>query len=97
MPAEWAVSLGEANERLAGRFSISRERQDEFAARSHDLAGAAWTAGFYQALVTPVDGVELSRDEGIRPGSSPEKLSGLKPSFRPVEGGSPGPTCRRSS
>ena len=42
MPAEWTVSLGEANELLAERFSISRERQDEFAARSHNLAHAAW-------------------------------------------------------
>jgi acetyl-CoA acetyltransferase family protein len=82
MPAEWTVSLGEANEQLADRFSISRERQDEFAARSHNLADAAWVAGFYDDLVVPVDGVELARDEGIRPGSSAEKLAGLKPSFR---------------
>jgi acetyl-CoA acyltransferase len=83
MPAEWTVSLGEANELLAERFSISRERQDEFAARSHNLADAAWEAGFYDDLVVPVEGVELARDEGIRPGSSAEKLAALKPSFRP--------------
>jgi acetyl-CoA acyltransferase len=82
MPAEWTVSLGEANEQLADRFSISRERQDEFAARSHQLADAAWAAGFYDDLVVAVDGVHLSRDEGIRPGSTAEKLAGLKPSFR---------------
>ena len=83
MPAEWTVSLGEANEQLAERFSISRERQDEFAARSHRLADAAWEAGFYDDLVVPVAGVDLACDEGIRPGSSAEKLAGLKPSFRP--------------
>ena len=83
MPAEWTVSLGEANELLADRFSISRERQDEFAARSHQLADAAWEAGFYDDLVTPVEGVDLDRDEGIRPGSTAEKLAGLKPVFRP--------------
>ena len=82
MPAEWTVSLGEANEQLADRFSISRERQDEFAARSHNLADAAWEAGFYDGLVVPVEGVELARDEGIRPGSTAAKLAGLKPSFR---------------
>jgi acetyl-CoA acetyltransferase family protein len=87
MPAEWTVSLGEANELLADRFAISRERQDEFAARSHNLADAAWEAGFYDDLVFPVDGVELARDEGIRPGSTPERLAGLKPSFRAVEQG----------
>ena len=83
MPAEWTVSLGEANELLVDRFSISRERQDEFAARSHNLAEAAWEAGFYDDLVVPVPGADLARDEGIRPGSSAEKLAGLKPSFRP--------------
>ena len=87
MPAEWTVSLGEANEQLAERFGISRERQDEFAARSHRLADAAWEGGFYDDLVVPVDGVELTRDEGIRPGSTAEKLAGLRPSFRTVEQG----------
>jgi acetyl-CoA acetyltransferase family protein len=87
MPAEWTVSLGEANELLADRFAISRERQDDFAARSHHLADAAWEAGFYDDLVVPVSGTELTRDEGIRPGSSAEKLAGLKPSFRSVEQG----------
>jgi acetyl-CoA acyltransferase len=84
MPAEWTVSLGEANEQLADRFGISRERQDEFAARSHNLADAAWEAGFYDDLVVPVEGSELARDEGIRPGSSAERLAALKPSFRPA-------------
>ena len=86
MPAEWTVSLGEANEQLADRYSISRERQDEFAARSHHLADAAWNDGFYDDLVVPVEGVDLTRDEGIRPGSTAEKLAGLKPSFRTLDG-----------
>jgi len=83
MPAEWTVSLGEANELIADKYGIGRDRQDAFAARSHNLAHAAWEEGFYDDLVTPVDGVDLARDEGIRPGSSPESLAGLKPSFRP--------------
>jgi acetyl-CoA acyltransferase len=83
MPKEWTVSLGEANEQLQERFSISRERQDAFAARSHALAEAAWNAGFYEDLVVPVEGVDLARDEGIRPGTTPEILAGLKPVFRP--------------
>ena len=87
MPAEWTVSLGEANEQLADRYSISRERQDEFAARSHHLADTAWNDGFYDDLVVPVEGVDLTRDEGIRPGSTAEKLAGLKPSFRTLEQG----------
>jgi acetyl-CoA acetyltransferase family protein len=87
MPAEWTVSLGEANELLVDRFSISRERQDEFAARSHNLAEAAWKSGFYDDLVVPVPASvgasDLARDESIRPGSTAQKLAGLKPSFRP--------------
>ncbi|NYE35356.1 acetyl-CoA acyltransferase [Nocardioides cavernae] len=83
MPAEWTVSLGEANEQLREMHDVSRERQDAFAARSHQLAHAAWEAGFYDDLVVPVDGVDLTRDEGIRPDSTIESLGALKPSFRP--------------
>src|SRR6476659_9089856 len=61
MKEERTVSLGEANEMLGDRFSISRERQDEFAARSHNLAAAAWDAGFYDGLVVPIE--DLARDE----------------------------------
>ncbi|MEV4326396.1 thiolase family protein [Microbispora rosea] len=83
MPKEWTVSLGEANEQLGERFGVSRERQDAFAARSHVLADAAWNDGFYDDLVVPVEGAGLTRDEGIRPGTTPEILAGLKPAFRP--------------
>ncbi|MFF5343664.1 thiolase family protein [Streptomyces althioticus] len=81
MPTEWTVSLGECNELLQERFAISRARQDAFAVRSHQRAATAWDEGFYDDLVLPVEG--LTRDEGIRPGTSPEKLAALKPSFRP--------------
>ncbi|MFB6551896.1 thiolase family protein [Streptomyces sp. NPDC056405] len=81
MPKEWTVSLGESNELLREKFSISRERQDAFAARSHQLADAAWDDGFYDDLVVPME--DLARDEGIRPGTDPGKLAALKPSFRP--------------
>ncbi len=90
MPTEWTVSLGEANEQLADRFGIARERQDEFAARSHNLADAAWEAGFYDDLVVGVDGTDLARDEGIRPGSTVQGLAALKPSFRPDGSITPG-------
>jgi acetyl-CoA acetyltransferase family protein len=83
MPQEWTLSLGEANELLGERFAISRERQDAFAARSHRLADEAWSSGFYDDLVVAVPGADLTRDESIRPGSTPEALAGLKPSFRP--------------
>ncbi|KAB2388507.1 thiolase family protein [Actinomadura montaniterrae] len=81
MPEEWTVSLGEANELLQEKYGVSRERQDAFALRSHRLAAAAWDEGFYDDLVVPAEG--LKRDEGIRADTSLEKLSALKPSFRP--------------
>ena len=82
MPEAWTASLGECNEQLATRFGISRERQDEFAAGSHERAAQAWAHGFYDDLVVPVEGVDLARDESIREGSTLEKLAGLQPAFR---------------
>ncbi|WP_416957666.1 thiolase family protein [Nocardioides sp. T5] len=83
MPAEWTVSLGESNEQLQEIHGVSRERQDAFAARSHQLAHAAWESGFYDNLVVGVDGADLTRDEGIRPEATISSLAALKPSFRP--------------
>jgi acetyl-CoA acyltransferase len=83
MPAEWTVSLGEANEQLAEALAIPRQRQDDFALVSHRSAAQAWTSGFYLDLVVPVPGVELARDEGIRNDSSAESLAALRPVFRP--------------
>jgi acetyl-CoA acyltransferase len=84
MPGEWTISLGESAEKLADIYEISRDAQDEFALRSHTLAAAAWDEGRFPEVVA-VPGVELERDEGIRPDSSLEKLGKLKPAF--VEGG----------
>jgi acetyl-CoA acyltransferase len=96
MPAEWTVSLEEGNEQLPEKYAISRERQDTFAARSHQLADAAWAAGFYDDLVMPVAGTELARDETIRSGSTPETLATLKPVFR-ADGPSPPATPAHST
>lgn len=82
MPAEWTVSLGEANEQLADEFGVSRERQDAFAVHSHERALQAWSDGFYDDLVVQVPGAPLERDESIRPGTSPDRLATLVPSFR---------------
>ncbi len=84
MPEQWTIGLGESAEKLAGMHGISRRAQDEFALRSHRLAARAFEEGAL-AEVVPVPGVELERDEGIRPDSSLEKLAKLKPAF--VEGG----------
>jgi acetyl-CoA acyltransferase len=83
MPPEWTVSLGESNEQLREKFDISRERQDAFAYRSHQLAARAWEDHFYDDLVMAVPDTELTRDEGIRADTTLEKLATLQPSFRP--------------
>jgi acetyl-CoA acyltransferase len=83
MPADWTVSLGEANEQLAEKTGIGRDRQDAFAAHSHALAAEAWDDGFYADLTVPVPGTTLERDEAIRPETTSEKLANLKTSFRP--------------
>ncbi|HEY2715720.1 MAG TPA: thiolase family protein [Solirubrobacterales bacterium] len=85
MPGQWTISLGESAEKLAEMYGISRERQDEFALRSHTLAHRAYEEGAMGEVV-PVPGVELERDEGIRAGTSIEKLAKLRPAF--VEDGS---------
>ena len=74
MPAEWTVSLGEANEQLAEAYGITRERQDAFAAQSHHLADAAWDAGFYDDLVVAVPGVDLAATRGSGP-AAPRRSS----------------------
>jgi acetyl-CoA acetyltransferase family protein len=82
MREEWTVALGEGAEILADRYQISREAQDEFALRSHRLAAAAWDRGDFADETVAVPGVELDRDEPIRPDTSLEKLAKLRPVFR---------------
>nr|MDT0657348.1 thiolase family protein [Micromonospora sp. DSM 115978] len=83
MPAEWTVPLGEGAEILAERYGISREEQDTFALRSHQLASSAWDAGRYGDEVSAVPGADLDRDESIRPTTTLAALARLKPVFRP--------------
>lgn len=88
MNKDWTISLGEATERLREKYGITRERQDAFAADSHNLADAAWNEGFYDSLVSQVPGTDLVRDEASG-GFTAEKLAGLKTVFRPESSGGP--------
>lgn len=81
MQPEWTTSLGGAADLVAQEFGISREDQDRWALRSHQLAADAWDAGRFDRGILPVDDVQ--RDESIRPGSTLEKLATLKPAFLP--------------
>jgi acetyl-CoA acyltransferase len=83
MPQEWTISLGEGAELLADRFGLTRDEQDEFAAASHRRAAAAWDGGWFDGEVVAVPGVDLARDECIRPDSTATSLARLKPVFRP--------------
>jgi acetyl-CoA acetyltransferase family protein len=82
MPGAWTVSLGEATVLLRERAGVTREEQDAFAAHSHKAAAAAWDSGFFDDQVVRVPGVELRRDESIRPDTTEETLAGLKTVFR---------------
>ena len=81
MPKHWTISNGECAELIAREWNISREAQDAFAVRSHQLAAAAWADGVYAGEVVQVPGHELAMDEGIRPDASLESLAGLKALF----------------
>jgi 3-oxoadipyl-CoA thiolase len=76
-------SMGETGENVAERWGVSRADQDAFAAESQRRWAEADAAGRFADEVVPVD--EAARDEHPRPGTTAEKLAGLKPAFR--EGG----------
>ncbi len=72
-----------------GDRQFSREDQDAFAARSHQLAAQAWKNGLMDAEVVPVeipqrkgDPIQFKEDEGIRPDTTVESLAKLRPAFR---------------
>ncbi len=94
------MSMGLTAERVAERWKVSREDQDEFALRSHRRAAEAVDSGRFDPEIVPlpvtldwVDGDErrhsettFARDEGPRRDTSPEALAKLKPVFK--QGGS---------
>jgi acetyl-CoA C-acetyltransferase len=73
------LSMGDHAAITAEHWEIGREEQDELALRSHRNLAAAYDRGFFDDLVTPYLG--LTRDQNLRPDSSPEKLARLKPVF----------------
>ena len=73
------LSMGEHAAITALRWNIDRESQDALALASHQRLAAAYERGFFDDLMTPYLG--LTRDENLRPDTSMEKLSKLKPVF----------------
>jgi acetyl-CoA C-acetyltransferase len=81
-PAELGdPDMGAAADLVAREAGVSRERQDEFAARSHARAVAAQQAGRFAAELVPVGGVHA--DERPRPGFTAARLARFRPAFTP--------------
>ena len=83
------MAMGEATEKYNDAFGFTREEQDEYAAKSHELAAAAIKEGRFADEIVPVsipqrkgDPIVFSEDEGVRPGTTGESLGRLKPAFR---------------
>lgn len=81
--------MGALTEQRNDVDKFSRAEQDEYAARSHQRAAAAWKDGVFADEVVPVsipqrkgDPIEFAEDEGIRGNTTAESLSGLRPAFR---------------
>jgi len=77
------LQMGMTAEKVAEEYDVSREAQDEYAARSHRRAAEATESGRFDDEIVPVeteDGL-VEEDEGIRPDTTAEKLAGLSPAF----------------
>jgi acetyl-CoA C-acetyltransferase len=77
-------SMGEHCEEMAKEWHIARADQDRIALMSHQRAVKAMTAGFFDDLVVPVEG--MAKDGIPRADSSAEKLASLKPAFDRASG-----------
>ena len=83
------LSMGESTENSGRKLGITRAEQDEFAAMSHQRAAAAAKNGLFAAEIVPVpvtvkrEQLDVTQDEGIRPGTTVETLAKLKPAFGP--------------
>lgn len=80
------IAMGQTAENVALYTGISREEQDHWGVRSQNRAEEAIKNGFFEREITPVtlpDGTVVSKDDGPRFGTTYEKVSQLKPVFRP--------------
>lgn len=79
------VTMGVDTDRLASRAGITRQEQDEFAVRSHNLAGEAQEKGFLESEISSTTSFPknkiISKDNTFRADSTVEKISKLRPAF----------------
>jgi acetyl-CoA acyltransferase len=84
---DFSFNQGLSAEMIAKKWGFSRTQLDEYSARSHERAAAAQDEGAFTGQIVPVFSGEgtpesiIVADEGIRRGTSVEKLAGLKPAF----------------
>ncbi len=89
---DFSFNQGISAEMISQKWNLSRARLDEYSAQSHERAAAAQDAGAFKDQIVPVftgaadarsnsGGGVVSDDEGIRRGTTVEKLAGLKPAF----------------
>lgn len=82
------MSMGMTAENVAERFGVSREAMEQMAVESHQKADAARKAGKFKEEIIPIavkteEGiVKVTEDEGIRPGTTAEKLAAMQPCFK---------------
>jgi len=82
------IPMGESTENFNKNLGLTREAQDEFAARSHQRAAIAQKNGVFDDEITPVlipqrkgDPIEFATDEGVRADTTAESLGKLRPAF----------------
>jgi acetyl-CoA acyltransferase len=90
------ISLGETAENVAERYHVTRERQDEFALRSHERAAGARDGGRFADEIAPVTtpAGQVTADESIRDDLTLAELAAKRPAFRrdgTVTGGNSSP------
>ena len=80
------IAMGQTAENVAQHKGVSRQAQDEWGVRSQNRAEAAQDRGFFEREISPYtlpDGSVAATDDGIRAGTTYEKVSQLNPVFRP--------------
>jgi acetyl-CoA C-acetyltransferase len=80
------IAMGQTAENVAESEKVSREDMDEFALLSQQRATKSLERGFFDREIIPVtlsDGTVVTKDDGIRPNTTLEGLSQLKPAFKP--------------
>ncbi|KAF2499955.1 thiolase [Lophium mytilinum] len=90
------MNMGLTAENVAERYGVNRADQDAFAARSQQKAAKAQQSGFFDKEIVPVttrwvpdptvpegeESITVTKDDGIRPTTTAEKLGGMKPAFK---------------